>query len=130
MKRRGATLISAIVGIALLATTVAAAIHIYALAGVAADVASSRSLALMAAETRLESMQARQYAELPAPGTYPISRETLAGIPNASGNVEVSAGPTASSKQVTVRIQWIQHPGRQTSSLTLSRVFAQGGMSS
>ena len=68
--KRGATLISTLVGIALLAATLAGTVHICTLAGMAVSVAGTRTAALMIAETRIETLVAKGYEELPSIGLH------------------------------------------------------------
>ena len=88
--KRGATLISTLVGIAFLAATVAGTVHVCTLAGMAVSVAGSRTTALMIAETRIETLVAKGYEELPSIGLHKIDGDTLDRLPNATGTVSIS----------------------------------------
>jgi len=114
---------------AILAAVLGATVHIYSLGSLAAGVAESRSIALMVAETQLETMQAEGYAALPAIGEYPLHVPMLGKLPGAAGTLTVAQGPDPQSRTVSVKIAWQQRPGRPTSAVTLSRIIAAGGMS-
>ncbi len=127
--KRGATLISTLVGIGFLAVTLAGLVQLYSLASVAVSVAESRSLALMAAETEIETAQTEGYLGLPPIGQYPVDDAALAPLPDASGTITVARGPQPRSRTVRVEITWRQRPGRQLSTVCLCRIIAAGGMS-
>ena len=122
-------MISTLVGIGFLAVTLTGLVHLYSLASMAVSVADSRTIALMAAETRIETAQAHGYTGLPAIGQYPIDGARLAPLPRASGTITVAHGPQPQSRTVSVKISWRQRPGRQLSTVRLSRIIAAGGMS-
>jgi hypothetical protein len=126
--KRGATLISTLVGIAFLAATLAGTVHVCTLAGVAVSVAGSRTAALMIAETRIETLLAKGYEELPSIGLHEISGATLDRLPNARGTVSISKGPQPESRIITVRIKWQQRHDRQKSTVTLSRIMVADGI--
>ena len=121
--KRGATLISTLVGIALLAATLAGTVHVCTLAGMAVSVADSRTSALMIAETRIETLVAKGYEELPSIGLHKIDGATIDRLPNATGTFSVSEGPQPESRIITVRIKWQQRHDRQESTVTLSRIM-------
>ena len=125
--KRGATLISTLVGIALLAATVAGTVHVCTLAGMAVSVAGSRTAALMIAETRIETVVAQGYDELPSIGFHKIDGATIDRLPNATGTVSISKGPQPGSRIITVRIKWQQRHDRQESTVTLSRMMCGDG---
>lgn len=122
------TLVSTVVGMALLAGTLAAMVHLHSMAGLAVAVAESRTTALMMAQTRLETMQAQGYAKVPPIGTHPLQVPELSRLPQAEGSVTVSAGPLRDSRLVTVQVSWRQRPDRPQSSVSLSRIIAAQGM--
>jgi type II secretory pathway pseudopilin PulG len=127
--KRGMTLISTLVGMALLAATLAAMVHLYSMAGLAVTVAESRTTALMIAQTRLETMQAQGYDKLPPIGSHPLQVPELSRLPQAEGSVTVSAGPLPDSRLIAVQMLWRQRPDRPQSSVSLSRIIAAQGMS-
>ncbi len=121
--KRGATLISTLVGIAFLAATLAGTVHVCTLAGMAVSVAGSRTTALMIAETRIETLLAKGYGKLPSIGLHKIDGATIDRLPNATGTVSISKGPQPESRVITVRIKWQQRHDRQESIVTLSRII-------
>jgi hypothetical protein len=125
--KRGATLISTLVGIALLAATVAGTVHVCTLAGMAVSLADSRTTALMIAETRIETLLVKGYEALPSIGLHKIDGATIDRLPNAAGVVSISKGPQPESRTITVRIKWQQRHDRQVSTLTLSRIMVGDG---
>ncbi len=122
-------MISTLVGIGFLAVTLTGVVHLYSLASMAVSVADSRTIALMAAESQIETAQAHGYTGLPTIGQYPIDDAMLEPLPRASGTITVARGPQPQSRTVSVEISWRQRPGRQLSTLRLSRIIAAGGMS-
>jgi hypothetical protein len=127
--RRGATLISNLVGIGFLAVALAAVVQLYSLCSIAVDVADTRSVALMAAESQIERLHAKGYPTLPSIGEHGFDVPSLEDLPAADGEMTISRGPVPDSRVVTVTITWRQRLGRQESSVTLSRIIARGGMS-
>lgn len=126
--RRGATLISTLVGIGFLAVVLVAVVQLHALSGAAVDVAEARSRALMVAEAQIERLHAGGYAALPATGEHAVEVSELESLPSATGTVTVSEGPVPGSRLVSVTIAWRQRPERQQSRVSLSRIIARGGM--
>jgi Tfp pilus assembly protein PilV len=126
--RRGATLISTLVGIGFLAVVLVAVVQLHALSSAAVAVADARSRALMVAEAQIERLHAGGYAALPAVGQHVIEAPASAGLPGASGTLTISEGPARDSRLVTVTITWRQRPERQESRVSLSRIIAGGGM--
>ncbi len=126
--RRGATLISTLVGIGFLAVVLVAVVQLHALSGAAVEVAEARSRALMVAEAQIERLHAGGYAALPGVGEHAIQASELESLPSARGTVTVSAGPAPDSRLVSVTITWRQRPERQESRVSLSRIIAEGGM--
>lgn len=127
--RRGATLISTLVGIGFLAVVLVAVVQLHALSGAALEVAEARSRALMVAEAQIERLHAGGYAALPAIGEHPVQPSELESLPSVMGTVTISEGPARDSRLVTVTIAWRQRPERQESRVSLSRIIAGGGMS-
>jgi len=127
--RRGATLISTLVGIGFLAVVLVAVVQLHALSGAAVEVAEARSRALMVAEAQIERLHAGGYAALPAIGEHPMHASELESLPAVMGTVTVSDGPVPDSRLVSVAITWRQRPERQQSRVSLSRIIAGGGMS-
>ncbi len=125
--RRGATLISTIVAVGLLAATMAAMVHIYQISHLAVETSDYRLVALMAAESTIERMSTRGYAALPEPGSYPLD-DALDNLPHSDGHVEVAAGPVDGTKTVTVTVRWQTRDERPISQVQLTRIFAERGM--
>ena len=126
--RRGATLISTLVGIGFLAVVLVAVVQLHALSGAAVEVAEARSRALMVAEAQIERLHAGGYASLPAIGEHTMQVSALESLPSATGTITVSEGPAPDSRLVSVTITWRQRPERQQSRVSLSRIIARGGM--
>lgn len=125
--RRGATLISTIVAVGLLAATMAGMVHIYQISHLAVETSDYRLVALMAAESTIERMTARGYAALPEPGSYPLE-DVLENLPHSDGQVEIADGPVDGTKTVTVTVQWQTRDERPVSQVQLSRIFSERGM--
>ncbi len=126
--RRGATLISTLVGIGFLAVVLVAVVQLHAISGAAVDVAEARSRALMVAEAQIERLHAGGYAALPAVGEHAVQASELESLPSATGTLTVSEGPAQDSRLVSVTVTWRQRPERQESRVSLSRIIAEGGM--
>ncbi|MFO7945533.1 MAG: hypothetical protein R6V19_01775 [Armatimonadota bacterium] len=125
--RRGATLISTIVAVGLLAATMAAMVHIYQISHLAVETSDYRLEALMAAESSIERMTTRGYTALPEPGSYPLE-DALENLPHSEGQVEVAEGPADGTKTVTVTVRWQTRDERPVSQVQLTRIFAERGM--
>ena len=99
--RRGATLVSVLAAMAIIAICLTLVLQAYLHGGRFVEMQQRRSAAALACQTQIEQARARGYAALPAPGEHGFD----AGD-GLEGTLVIEAGPQENSRTVTARVRW------------------------
>jgi type II secretory pathway pseudopilin PulG len=99
--RRGATLISVLASMAIIAICLTLVLQAYMHGGRFVELQQRRSDAAMACQARIERARAQGYAALPAVGEHAF--DAGEGL---DGTLVIEVGPQENSRTVTARVRW------------------------
>lgn len=121
--RRGATLISVLASMAIIAICLTLVLQAYLHGGRFVELQQRRSRAAMACQAQIETARARGYAALPAPGEH-----TFDAGEGLEGTLVIEAGPQESSRTVTARVRWPGDHAAPGGHVELVTIMVPGGI--
>lgn len=121
--RRGATLISVLAAMAMIAICLTLVLQAYLHGGRFVELQQRRSRAAMACQAQIETARARGYAALPEPGEHAF--DAGEGL---EGTLVIEAGPQENSRTVTARVRWERDDAAPGGDVELVTIMTPGGI--
>ncbi|MGI5820157.1 MAG: type II secretion system protein [Armatimonadota bacterium] len=125
MMRRGATLISVLAAMAIIAICLTLVLQAYLHGGRFVELQQRRSQAAAACQAQIEQARARGYAALPEPGEH-----AFAAGEGLAGTLVIEVGPREDACTVTARVRWARDdaaPGGDVELVTIMTPRGIGG---
>ena len=124
--RAGATLVSALVAMTILATCLAGVLQAYLHGSRFVVTQEHRAQASAACRQQIETARAQGFARLPAPGRQPFR---IGDEPEPAGQLIVAEGPFPGSRILTAEVAWPTGDRMGAGQVELSAVITAKGIS-
>ncbi len=121
-RKRGATLISVIVAMGIVAMTMTLALRAHYQGSRFVALEQQRTVAAAECHAQLERARARGFGSLPAIGEHPFASQA------GEGTLIIEPGPVDGSRRLTARLSWPGHANLPAGSVELDTIMSARGV--